>query len=155
MAVKIVPKDEMVNAIGTKYEPGEWIEVTQERINTFADCTEDHQFIHLDPEAAAKTPFGGTIAHGFLSLSMLTFFAQSGGGISVEGSIMGINYGLNKVRFIHPVRVGKRIRGKFTLLDAIEKKPNQFQITQEVVVEIEGVDKPALIAEWITMAMTA
>lgn len=151
----ILTRDSLQDHVGEVVGESEWIEITQENVNKFADVTVDPQFIHVDEKRAAETPFGGTIAHGFLSLSMLTFFAQSGGGISVEGSIMGINYGLNKVRFIHPVRVGKRIRGKITLLDAIEKKPNQFQITQEVVVEIEGVDKPALIAEWITMAITA
>ena len=151
----VLTRDSLQNHVGEMIGESEWIEITQENVNKFADVTVDPQFIHVDEKRAAETPFGGTIAHGFLTLSMLTFFAQSGGGISVEGGIMGINYGMNKVRFIHPVRVGKRIRGKFTLLDAIEKKPNQFQITQEVVVEIEGVDKPALIAEWITMAMTA
>lgn len=151
----VLTRDSLQDHVGEVVGESEWIEITQENVNKFADVTVDPQFIHVDEKRAAETPFGGTIAHGFLSLSMLTFFAQSGGGISVEGSIMGINYGLNKVRFINPVRVGKRIRGKITLLDAIEKKPNQFQITQEVVVEIEGVDKPALIAEWITMAITA
>jgi acyl dehydratase len=151
----VLTRDSLQDHVGEMIGESEWIEITQENVNKFADVTVDPQFIHVDEKRAAETPFGGTIAHGFLTLSMLTFFAQTGGGISVEGGIMGINYGMNKVRFIHPVRVGKRIRGKFTLLDAIEKKPNQFQITQEVVVEIEGVDKPALIAEWITMAMTA
>ena len=89
MAVKIVPKDEMVNAIGTKYEPSDWIEVTQERINTFADCTEDHQFIHIDPEAAAKTPFGGTIAHGFLTLSLMSKMVE-GNGVIPENTVMPI-----------------------------------------------------------------
>ena len=90
MAVKIVPKSEMVNAVGTKYEPSEWIEVTQDRINTFADCTEDHQFIHIDQEAAAKTPFGGTIAHGFLTLSLLSKMIE-GNGVIPENTVMGIN----------------------------------------------------------------
>ena len=98
MAIKVVPKDEMVKAIGTKFEPGPWITVDQQRINTFADCTEDHQFIHVDEEAAKDTPFGGTIAHGFLSLSLLSKMAE-GNGIVPENIVMGLNYGFDKVRF--------------------------------------------------------
>ncbi|MEM1152663.1 MAG: MaoC family dehydratase, partial [Pseudomonadota bacterium] len=98
MAMKIVPKDEMVDAIGTEFEPGEWVEVGQDRINTFADCTEDHQFIHVDEEKAAETPFGGTVAHGFLTLSLLTKMIE-GQGLLPENVVMGLNYGFDKVRF--------------------------------------------------------
>lgn len=130
----------------------DWFEVKQEQINQFADCTLDHQFIHVDPEAAAKSPFGSTIAHGFLSLSMLSHFAESFG-IMINGVYMGVNYGFDKVRFIAPVKVNSRIRASAVMVAAIEKKPGQFMITTEVTVEIEGSDKPALKAEWITMQM--
>ena len=150
MAVKIVPKDEMVNAVGTKYEPSEWIEVTQERINSFADCTEDHQFIHIDAEAAAKTPFGGTIAHGFLTLSLLAKMAE-GNGVIPENTVMGINYGFDKVRFLTPVRSGKRVRAHLEVISVDEKPGNRFLIKQAVSVEIEGEETPALVAEWLSM----
>ncbi|MEH6635412.1 MAG: MaoC family dehydratase [Halioglobus sp.] len=150
MAVKIVPKDQMVNAVGTKYEPSEWIEVTQERINTFADCTEDHQFIHIDAEAAAKTPFGGTIAHGFLTLSLLAKMAE-GNGVIPENTVMGINYGFDKVRFLTPVRSGKRVRAHLEVISVDEKPGNRFLIKQAVSVEIEGEETPALVAEWLSM----
>ncbi len=152
MAVKIVPKSEMVNAVGTKYEPSEWIEVTQDRINTFADCTEDHQFIHIDQEAAAKTPFGGTIAHGFLTLSLLSKMIE-GNGVIPENTVMGINYGFEKVRFLAPVRAGKRIRGHFEVKAVDQKDDNRFLITQSVSVEIEGEETPALVAEWLSMVV--
>ena len=152
MAVKIVPKSEMVNAVGTKYEPSEWIEVTQDRINTFADCTEDHQFIHIDQEAAAKTPFGGTIAHGFLTLSLLSKMIE-GNGVIPENPVMGINYGFEKVRFLAPVRAGKRIRGHFEVKAVDQKDDNGFLITQSVSVEIEGEETPALVAEWLSMVV--
>jgi acyl dehydratase len=152
MAVKIVPKSEMVNAVGTKYEPGEWIEVSQDRINTFADCTEDHQFIHIDEEAAAKTPFGGTIAHGFLTLSLLSKMIE-GNGVIPENTVMGINYGFEKVRFLAPVRAGKRIRGHFEVKAVDQKDDNRFLITQSVSVEIEGEETPALVAEWLSMVV--
>ncbi|MCB1698001.1 MAG: MaoC family dehydratase [Halioglobus sp.] len=154
MAIKIVPKDEMVNAVGTKYEPGEWIVVSQDRINTFADCTEDHQFIHLDQEKAARTPFGGTIAHGFLTLSLLSKLVE-GNGIAPENVVMGINYGFDKVRFLKPVRAGKRIRAHVTIADVDRKDDNRFLIKQSISVEIEGEETPALIAEWLAMVVTA
>src|SRR5210317_370265 len=125
MAVKIVPREEMVNAIGTKYEPSAWIEVTQDRINTFADCTEDHQFIHVDQEKAAKTPFGGTIAHGFLTLSLLSKMVE-GQGVVPENTVMGLNYGFDKVRFLAPVRSGKRIRAHFEVADVVPKSGGRF-----------------------------
>ena len=152
MAVKIVPKEEMVNAIGTKFEPSAWIDITQDRINTFADCTEDHQFIHVDPEAAAKTPFGGTIAHGFLTLSLLSKLVE-GNGIIPENTVMGLNYGFDKVRFLAPVRSGKRVRANIEVADVQEKPGNRFLIKQAVSVEIEGEETPALIADWLSMVV--
>jgi acyl dehydratase len=152
MAVKIVPKEEMVNAIGSKFEPGAWIEVTQDRINTFADCTEDHQFIHVDPEAAANTPFGGTIAHGFLTLSLLSKLVE-GQGIIPENTVMGLNYGFDKVRFLAPVKSGKRVRLVAEILDVTEKPGNRFLIKQGCTIEIEGEETPALVAEWLSMVV--
>ena len=127
-----------------------WIEIDQARINAFADATEDWQFIHVNPEAAAKTPFGGTIAHGFLTLSLLSKMSYDAAPI-LDGVVMGVNYGFDKVRFLQPVRSGKRVRGHFKLMDAAEKGPGRWLIRHEVTVEIEGEDKPALIAEWLGM----
>ena len=124
----------------------DWFLIDQDRIDHFADTTEDHQFIHVDPEAAKATPFGGTIAHGFLTLSMLAPFMS---GFDKPEVQMSVNYGFNKVRFLSPVKSGKRIRGHFKLLELVEKRPGQWQQTVEVTVEIEGEDKPALLAEWI------
>ena len=152
MAIKIVPKDEMVNAVGTRFEPGEWIVVGQERINTFADCTEDHQFIHLDEEKAAKTPFGGTIAHGFLTLSLLPKMVE-GNGVMPENIVMGINYGFDKVRFLTPVRAGKRVRANVRITAVDRKDDNRFLIKQSVSLEIEGEQNPALVADWLTMVV--
>lgn len=129
-------------AIGTS----EWFLIDQDRIDRFADTTEDHQFIHVDPEAAKATPFGGTIAHGFLTLSML---APCMTALDQPETTMSVNYGFNKVRFLTPVKSGKRIRGHFTLLELAEKRPGQWQQTVEATIEIEGEAKPALIAEWI------
>jgi len=142
--------DDLKAMIGTELGVSAWYEMDQGRINTFADVTEDHQFIHVDEEAAAKTPFGGTIAHGFLSLSMLAKMAE-GPTIVLEGIKMGINYGFEKVRFINPVRSGKKIRARFVLKGAAEKNPGQYLLTYGVTVEIEDEDKPALIADWLAM----
>lgn len=137
--------------IGKEVGVSDWVKISQERINNFADCTEDHQFIHINPEQAKKlTPFGGTIAHGFLTLSLLSHFAETGLP-KLEGVKMGMNYGLDKVRFITPVASGSNIRGRFVLVDAQEKNPGQFLLKHNVSVEIEGVDKPALIAEWLSL----
>jgi len=127
----------------------DWVEVSQERINQFADATGDHQFIHIDEERARQTPFGGTIAHGFLTLSLIPVLGAKTQGARVEGVKMGVNYGGNKVRFIAPVRAGKRVRSHTKLLELVEKRPGQWQQTNEITIEIEGEDKPALIAEWI------
>ena len=150
--MSIVKKENIQAQVGIELEPTSWHTVTQEQINQFADCTLDHQFIHIDPEAAAKTPFGGTIAHGFLTLSMLSHFSESFGFV-IEGCYMGVNYGFDSVRFIAPVRVGKRIRAHAKTLEVIEKKPGQFMSKTEVTLEIEGEEKPALKAVWIGMQM--
>ena len=128
----------------------DWVEVTQSMIDRFADATGDHQFIHVDPARAAATPFGGTIAHGFLTLSLMPLLASKTDQPEIAGIRMGVNYGGNKVRFLTPVRSGTRVRGRFKLLELVEKRPGQWQQTTEFTVEIEGQDKPALIAEWIS-----
>lgn len=137
--------------IGQESEPGEWLEVPQEMINAFADVTMDHQFIHVDPEAAKNTPFGGTIAHGFLTLSLLVPLSSSipQDPETFKGVIMGVNYGFDKVRFIAPVPSGARIRAKSALKSA-ELKGSSINVTRTYTVEIEGSEKPAIIADWIT-----
>lgn len=154
MGFQIVPKEEFISHIGTTLEPGEWFEIGQERINEFAECTEDRQFIHIDEEKAKETPFGGTIAHGFLTLSMLPHIAGQNG-IAPEGVVMGINYGFDKVRFLAPVRAGKRVRAHVEILDITEKDGGRYLIKQGISVEIEGEETPALVAEWLSMVATA
>ena len=139
---------EITSKIGHDLGTSDWIEVTQDRIQAFADATEDQQFIHTDPALAAQTPFGGTIAHGFLSLSLLSRMAADVM-LVPETTRMGVNYGFEKVRFLSPVRAGKRVRGRFSLVAFDEKRPGQYQFAHDVTVEIEGEDKPALIATWI------
>ncbi len=128
----------------------DWVEVTQAMIDTFAEATGDHQFIHVDPAKAAMTPFGGTVAHGFLTLSLMPLLNSLTPQPRIEGVKMGVNYGGNKVRFLTPVRSGKRVRGRFKTLELAEKRPGQWQQTVEFTVEIEGESKPAMIAEWIS-----
>ena len=137
--------------VGQNVGTSEWVEMSQERINLFAEATGDHQFIHIDEEKAKLTPFGGTIAHGFLTLSLLPVLGAMTEGARVDGIKMGVNYGGNKTRFISPVRAGKRVRSHTKLLELVEKRPGQWQQTNEVTIEIEGEDKPALICEWITL----
>lgn len=129
----------------------DWIEVTQARIDQFAETTEDRQFIHIDPEAAKATPFGTTIAHGYLTLSLLSRMAYDAMP-GIEATKMGVNYGLNAVRFLSPVKSGSRIRGHFTMTDVVERSAGVVQSTVGVTVEIEGEAKPALAAEWVTLA---
>lgn len=140
--------EEIQSKVGTEIGVSDWIMVDQDRIDRFADVTEDRQFIHVDPEAAAKTVFRGTIAHGFLSLSLLSRFGEDSF-LQPPGVRMGVNYGFERVRFIAPVRAGKRVRGRFFLNSAEERKPRQWEFHHEVTVEIEGEEKPALTAEWI------
>lgn len=147
-----ISADQMRDRIGTE-TVSDWVEVSQAMIDRFAEATGDRQFIHVDPVAAAATPFGGTIAHGFLTLSLMPLLAASvPDAPQLAGVKMGVNYGGNKVRFLTPVRSGSRVRGRFRLLAFDEKRPGQYQQTTEFIVEIEGADKPALIAEWISQA---
>lgn len=140
--------EELRALVGSEIGVSRWIEVTQEMIDRFADVTFDHQFIHIDPIEAAKTPFGSTIAHGFLTLSLMSTMAYEAGP-SLKGVELGVNYGFDKIRFLSPVRAGKRIRGHFTLAGLDESVPGQATYRNNVSVEIEGEEKPALIAEWI------
>jgi acyl dehydratase len=141
---------DMQARIGETLGSSEWLLVDQDMINKFADATGDHQFIHVNEEMAKMTPFGGTIAHGFLTLSLFPVLMAKSDCPRVEGVKMGVNYGGNKVRFLTPVRAGKRVRAHFKLLGLDEKRPGQWQQTLEFTVEIEGEEKPALIAEWIS-----
>ena len=144
--------DALQGLIGQEVGVSRWIEVSQARIDAFADCTEDHQFIHVDPEAARATPFGGTIAHGFLTLSLAS--AMSYDAVRpLDGVVMGVNSGFDKLRFLAPVPAGSRIRGRFRLLAADDKGQGRWLLKHELTVEIEGGDKPALIAEWLGMQM--
>jgi len=146
--VPVTSLDEIRLRIGEEVGVSSWLSIDQQRIDEFAEATEDRQFIHTDPEAAAQTPFGGTIAHGFLSLSMLSRMAAEG--MLVPDNVkMAVNYGLDRVRFIKPVRSGKRIRGRFRLDSVEEKAPGQLLLRHTVTVEIEGEEKPALTAEWL------
>jgi acyl dehydratase len=140
--------EDIQSRVGSEVGVSDWLLVDQARIDAFADITEDPQFIHIDPEAAAKTPFGGTIAHGFLTLSLLSRMAADTM-LRPKDLKMGVNYGFERVRFMAPVRSGKRIRGRFTLARFEEKKPGQWQFVHNVSVEIEGEEKPALVADWI------
>ena len=144
----VAPLDAIRARIGDEIGVSGWLAMDQERITAFAEATEDRQFIHVDPDAAARTPFGGTVAHGFLSLSMLSRMAAEA--MLVPDSMkMAVNYGLDRVRFITPVRAGKRIRGRFTLDSVEEKAPGQILMRHTVTVEIEGEDRPALTAQWL------
>jgi acyl dehydratase len=145
-----ITPQELQAKVGETIGTSEWVLVDQEMINKFADATGDHQFIHIDEEKAKLTPFGGTIAHGFLTLSLIPMLGAKTDSPKIDGIKMGVNYGGNKVRFLAPVRSGKRVRSHIKLLELDEKRPGQWQQTNEITVEIEGEDKPALIAEWIT-----
>ncbi len=149
MSKAMSPQD-MKALVGTEIGISQWFEVSQERINKFAEATGDFQFIHVDQEKARMTPFGGTIAHGFLTLSLIPVLTAESDCPRPEGIKMAVNYGGNKTRFIAPVRSGKRVRGHFKMLELEEKRPGQWQQTMEITIEIEGEDKPALMAEWIT-----
>ena len=147
---KTINAEDLPSLVGTELEPSPWIEITQERVNQFADATNDHQFIHVDPDKAAKTPFGGPIAHGFLSLSLLSYLNEQSA-VVPEDLAMVINYGSDKVRYLMPVRVGQRIRSCQKVLEVTEKKPGRWLIKNAVTVEIEGEQKPALVAEILSM----
>lgn len=146
--------DDIRAKVGQPIGTSDWIEVGQDRISDFAEATEDRQFIHTDPIAAAShTPFGGTIAHGFLSLSLLSRMAADVMQVP-DTTKMAVNYGLDRVRFLAPVKAGKRVRGHFTLDSAEEKAPGQLLLNHTVTVEIEGEEKPALTAQWLGLIFT-
>jgi acyl dehydratase len=140
--------DEIRAKIGSEVGVSDWILVDQARIDAFAEATEDRQFVHVDPDAAARTPFGGTVAHGFLTLSLLSRMAADAM-LLPDSTNLVVNYGVNRVRFLAPVRAGARVRGRFTLDSLEEKAPGQMLMRHTVTVEIEGEDKPALNAEWL------
>ena len=150
--IEVVPKDQLASFVDKTRGPSEWLEITQEQVNQFADVTFDQQFIHVDPEAAAKTPFGGTIAHGYLTMSLLSHM-QGQMHVMPENTAMGVNYGINKLRFLQPVKVGQRIRGRSVPKSFEEKGSNQVLGTFEITVEIEGESKPALIAEVLYLSV--
>ena len=147
--VKKVPAGDLAAMVGRSFA-SRWLMVDQGRIDAFAKVTEDEQFIHVDPERARATAFGGTVAHGFLTLSLLSTMAYNALP-RIEGAVHGVNYGFDRVRFLHPVRSGSRVRGHFTLLAATLRSEREWQLSYEVSVEIEGAQKPALAAMWLTM----
>lgn len=140
--------------VGKEIGTSRWFEMDQQRIDEFARNTEDNQFIHVDPERAAQTPFGGTVAHGFLTLSMLAAMAFDGQP-QIEGQVMAVNYGFDRVRMITPVRSGSRIRAVFVLKEITERGPNEIMTRTEATVEIEGSTKPALVADWLGISYFA
>lgn len=148
--MKNVKPADLDGLIGTELGVTDWMEITQDSVNVFADVTHDHQFIHVDPEKAKMTPFGGPIAHGFLTLSLLSHFSASAG-LTIEGAQMGVNYGFEKVRFLTPVKVGQNVRGRFVLKSIEEKRAGQYLFCYTVTVDIDGEDKPALVADWLGM----
>ena len=154
MAIKVVPKDEMVNAIGTKFDPpSDWIVVTR-IASTLSPTAPRTTSSSTSTQEAAKTPFGGTVAHGFLTLSLLSKLAE-GNGVIPENIVMGLNYGFDKVRFLAPVSAGKRVRAHAEMASVDRKDDNRLLIKQSISVEIEGEDTPALVAEWLTMVVAA
>ena len=149
----IATLDEIRAKVGQSLGASGWLDVTQDRIAAFADATDDHQFIHIDPKLAAQTPFGGTIAHGFLSLSLLSRMAADVMQVP-DTTKMAVNYGLDRVRFLAPVKSGKRVRGRFVLDGADDKPGGQILLRHLVTVEIEDEDKPAVSATWLTLIVT-
>ncbi len=145
-----IPLEELSARVGADAVSGSWLTVDQARIDLFAEATGDDQFIHVDPERAARTPFGTTIAHGFLSLSLIPHLVEAIATVP-EGTVMGINYGLDKVRFLEPVRVGSEIRARSKTLDVIDKGGGRILVTDEVTVEIRGAERPALVAQTLSM----
>ncbi len=145
-----VPVAELKSYIGKDLGHSDWVTIDQDRVNKFAECTGDHQFIHIDEEKAKQTPFGGTIAHGFLSLSLIPALS-AGLLVKPEGLKMAVNYGMDSLRFIQPVRVGSRVRLHITVLDVTEKNPGQWLVKARSTLEIEGVEKPAFISEGLSL----
>ena len=150
--MKSVDAASLQDYVGQTMGASEWFQIDQDRINAFADATLDHQFIHVDPEAAKATPFGGTIAHGFLTLSLLPYLQSQMSELVIPANLkMGMNYGFDKIRFLAPVKTGSKVRAVATLKEVTEKSPGQFLFTAEYAIEIEGGSKPALIADWLVM----
>ena len=149
MSETVAPAD-LASYIDRERPPSDWVKIDQERINAFADATLDHQFIHIDEARAKQTPFGGTIAHGYLTLSLLPYLSAQCG-ILPEGTVMAINYGSDKLRFLQPVPAGSEVRAHMVLKDVTEKSPGQFLLKSLVTVEIKGMDKPALVAETLSL----
>ncbi|MCK0152287.1 MaoC family dehydratase [Alcanivorax sp. S6407] len=150
--MKVVEAASLAEYVGKELGASEWFEIDQDRINAFADATLDHQFIHVDPEQAKNTPFGSTIAHGYLTLSLLPYLQSTiDGFLMPKGMKMAMNYGFDKLRFMAPVKVGKRVRAVATLMEATEKREGQWLLKFAFNVEIEGEEKPALAAEWLLM----
>ncbi len=149
-----VPQDELLSMAGHESEPTAWLAIDQERVDLFADATGDHQFIHVDPEKAARTPLGATVAHGYLTLSLLPMMAEE---IAVmpENMAMAFNYGVNKVRFPSPVKVGSEVRLRSKITTVSEKSPGRILVTAQATVEIRGEAKPALVAETLSMYVLA
>lgn len=145
-----VETSELGGYVGRELEPSDWLTIDQKRIDAFADVTIDHQFIHVDEARAARTPFGSTIAHGYLTMSLISYFATQCA-IRPNGARMGINYGSDKVRFLQPVKVGSRIRAHAVLLAVDEKAPGQVLLKTRFTVEIEGEAKPAMVAEILSL----
>jgi acyl dehydratase len=145
-----VPVAELPDCVGRELPPSDWLKITQARVNEFADATNDHQFIHVDRLKATLTPFRGTIAHGFLTLSLVSHLNYQYA-LVPEGTTMAVNYGANRLRFIEAVRVGKRIRSRQTVADVTEKKPGQWLVTTSVEIEIEGRKRPALAIELLAL----
>jgi acyl dehydratase len=139
--------------VGQEIGVSDWITIDQDRIDRFADATGDDQFIHVDPARAAATPFGGTIAHGFLTLSLYAVMRATSRMPVLDDVRVRLNYGGNKVRFVTPVRSGARVRGRFTLLEFAARGEGRWQETLAFTVEIDGADKPALVAEWLTQVL--
>jgi len=152
--MKTVPIDQLDEYVGTETGRSDWFQIDQDRINAFADATLDRQWIHVDEASAASGPFGSTIAHGFLTLSLLSYLTSSSI-IVPEGAVMFINYGSDKIRYLAPVKVGSNIRSISTLKAVREKSPGQYLLTSNVVVEIEGEETPALVADLLTLVIMA
>ncbi|WP_068544499.1 MaoC family dehydratase [Thalassotalea crassostreae] len=151
MTININARD-LQQYVGTETGVSRWFTITQQQINQFGEATHDQQYIHCDPDKAKSSPFGGTIAHGFLSLSLFSAIAYDAA-INLENTVMGLNYGFEKIRFLQPVKVDSQVRGRMILADVIEKRPGQFLYTWDVTVEIDGEQKPALTAQWLTMTI--
>jgi len=150
----VVPVGELADYIGRDLGTSDWVLIDQERVNAFADATLDHQFIHVDSEKAKQTPWGSTIAHGFLTLSLLPHLLSSTG-IQPEGTVMAINYGTDKVRFLEMVKIPGEVRARVSLAEVVEKGPGRYLLKSNVTVEIKGADKPALVAEMLALFVVA